>query len=143
MDSPLECWGPKTVVLRSQTYQPHLETVSSRSIPGSVEIAAPPRSAPSRRSPRPGICRVTSHPDMHNLARSNLQHEEHIHHLQQITGPDCAGMIVDEGGPGLLTTPRGHDLSGILLDGAFADPQAKLEKIAADVFSTPQMILHN
>ncbi len=47
---------------------------------------------------------------------------------------------MDEGGPCLFATPW-CELSGILLDGVFAHPNAQLEQFASDPFGIAQAIL--
>lgn len=57
----------------------------------------------------------------------------------EIAGPDVAGMILEESGPGLtrFSVPLRH----VSLDRSFANFDAQLEQFAANAFRTPKAIL--
>ena len=60
--------------------------------------------------------------------------------LEEIAGPDLAGVILEERRPGLasLRSPALPDLVHVLLDGALADANADLQQLAANPLGTPQ-----
>ena len=94
----------------------------------------------------PGICRIPGKSGMDDLPRLQFDDDEEVKWSQQqimngdeIAGPDVAGMVLEEGGPGL--TKAAASLWHVSLDRPFADPDAQLEKFAANVFCAPQTVL--
>ena len=65
--------------------------------------------------------------------------EQQIVDNGEIAGPDVAGMILEESGPGLtrFSAPLRH----VSLDRSFTDFDTQLEQFAANAFCTPEAIL--
>ncbi len=72
--------------------------------------------------------------DVDHSARLQFENEEgkqrakeEIRDGKKVAGPDLFGMIVQEGGPVLSSSSRCASRPHVLLNGAFADVNAKLE----------------
>jgi hypothetical protein len=66
--------------------------------------------------------------------------EEHVMDLQEVAGPDAAGVILEEGWPGLAARSRWPCGAHIPLNCTFRDLDAKLQQLALDPLCTPQAI---
>src|SRR5215469_12058712 len=96
----------------------------------------------------PGVGRRASDAHMDDLTRVQINDEEgkqgakeEVGDLQEITGPDVFGMIVQEGLPGLSSWPCGTDLPHVLLNGPLADVDSQFEQFATNTLCSPQAIV--
>ena len=67
--------------------------------------------------------------------------EEEIVGLHEIASPDLAGMVVEEGGPGLLRRERPTDIPQVALNGALCDVSPQLLQLPANALCTPGVVL--
>ena len=78
--------------------------------------------------------------DQVNDEKKEDRAEEEVVALDEITGPDVVGVILDERGPCLaarLASAGPH----VLLDRSLAHADADLEQLAADALGSPETIL--
>jgi hypothetical protein len=63
--------------------------------------------------------------------------EDDVVRLQEVAGPDLAGVVVQERRPALTPRPRTSSRATVLLDRSLADVNAELEQLAPDALCTP------
>ena len=88
------------------------------------------------------------HTDVDHFARVQFDDEEgeerteeKVSHGKKVARPDLLGMSVNERPPGLSMWSCGAHSSHVLLNGAFANPNAQLEEFASDAFCSPQAVV--
>jgi hypothetical protein len=90
---------------------------------------------------------MARHPYMNDFAGAYFNEEtakqvskQHVRHLQEVTGPDRVGMVVDEGQSILASTTGRMPLMLVALDGPLADVDAKLQQFPTHPLGTPQAV---
>ena len=67
--------------------------------------------------------------------------EEQVVGLEDITGPDLAGVVVDEGSPALLRRARVTDVLNVALDRALRGAQPQLQQLAMNAVGASDAVL--
>src|SRR4051812_13664741 len=106
---------------------------------------------PGRRlddlTPHPGGGRASRHVDMHQLASTMRDEDEHVQGLEgesrdaeQVGRPQVVGMVAQKGAPCLARRARWSS-PAIPANGPVADDDAELEQLTSDPLGAPQPIL--
>jgi len=97
---------------------------------------------------QPFVRGVAGHPEVHDAAVLQFNDdenedgaEEQVVGLEDITGPDLAGVVVDEGSPALLRRARVTDVFNVVLDRAFRSAQPQLQQLAMNAVGAPDAVL--
>ncbi len=67
--------------------------------------------------------------------------EEQVMDLEEVAGPDVAGMVAQEGSPRLPTRPGWTCLAHVALNGPLRDLDPNLQQLTTDAFGTPQPVI--
>ena len=85
---------------------------------------------------------------MHDSAGTQLDDDEDEHGakeeivgLEEVTGPDLAGVVAQKSRPVLARRTSPSHLLNVLLNRAFADSDAQLEQFSANPLCPPSQVL--
>ena len=97
--------------------------------------------------PLPSIW-AAGHIEVHDFTRAVVHDKERedgakerVVELKEVACPNLAGMVFEEGAPGLPSFARWPCAPDVLLNGSLADANAQLQQLAADPLRAPEHVV--